>query len=96
MIGTILSILGYLLLAVVIIIIFMLITFIAEAYSWFYFRQCEHCGHTLKYKGLKKNKDESHYLFHCEHCGAWKQLPKEEFFRYMDKNFIYDGKTGNP
>lgn len=52
---------------------------------WFQWKPCKHCGHTLEYKGLKEDKEEGHYLFHCPHCGAWEQIPKSTFL----KNFIY-------
>ena len=51
---------------------------------WFQMRPCKHCGHTLEYKGLKEDSDNGHYLFHCPKCGAWEQIPKEEFFRQHD------------
>ena len=51
----------------------------------FYMHSCPHCGNIMKYKGLKKDDEEGHYLFHCHHCGAWEQIPKNVFL----KNFIY-------
>ena len=53
---------------------------------WFQFRTCKHCGNTLRYLGLKEDGSESHYLFHCEHCGAWEQVIKEELFQECDKD----------
>lgn len=52
---------------------------------YFHMHQCKHCGHRMEYKGLKKDDEEGHYLFHCHHCGAWEQIPKNVFL----KNFIY-------
>lgn len=54
---------------------------------WFHWRQCKYCCHTLDYKGLKGDDDNGHYLFHCPECGAWEQIPREEFFRDIDKGF---------
>ena len=39
----------------------------------------------MKYKGLKEDSGSGHFLFHCPHCGAWQQIPKDIFL----KNFIY-------
>jgi hypothetical protein len=39
----------------------------------------------MEYKGLKEDNEGGHYLFHCPHCGAWEQIPKNVFL----KNFIY-------
>jgi len=58
--------------------------------AWFYFRPCKHCGHNMKYKGLKEDSESGHFLFHCPHCGAWQQIPRQEFF----KNFV--GEEFNP
>ena len=31
--------------------------------------------------GLRDDENCGHYLFHCENCGAWQQIPKEEMLR---------------
>ena len=38
----------------------------------------------MDYRGLKEVNNNGHYLFHCPNCGAWEQIPKEEFFRQCD------------
>jgi uncharacterized C2H2 Zn-finger protein len=38
----------------------------------------------MEYKGMKEDDNNGHYLFHCPKCGAWEQVPKEEFFRQCD------------
>ena len=53
--------------------------------SWFHLRPCKHCGHHMDYKGLKDDEHGGHFLFHCTHCGAWEQIPKQEFFREAEK-----------
>ncbi len=53
---------------------------------WFQFRTCKHCGHTMKYMGLRESEKEHCYFFHCEHCGAWEQVIKEELFQECDKD----------
>lgn len=53
----------------------------------FHCRACKYCGHHMEYKGLKEDDKDGHYLFHCHHCGAWEQIPKNIFLR----NFIYKG-----
>lgn len=75
--GAIIAALGLLLLAAFLILVLQYLLF-------FHWRNCKYCGHTMKYKGLKEDNNNGHYLFHCEHCGAWEQIPKEEFFRQCD------------
>ena len=53
---------------------------------WFQFRTCQHCGNTLRYLGLKEGGSESYYLFHCEHCDAWEQIPMNKFVQDIDKD----------
>lgn len=74
-------IIGYICLLILVLIAFFAIIIGAHYLSWFHMRTCKHCSHHLEYKGLKEDKGEGHYLFHCPHCGAWEQIPKEEFFR---------------
>jgi uncharacterized C2H2 Zn-finger protein len=38
----------------------------------------------MEYKGLKEDDDNGHYLFYCPKCGAWEQVPKEEFFKHYN------------
>jgi uncharacterized C2H2 Zn-finger protein len=40
----------------------------------------------MEYKGLKEDNDNGHYLFHCPKCGAWQQIPKEQFFRDVEES----------
>ena len=40
----------------------------------------------MDYKGLREDENNGHYLFHCEHCGAWEEIPKEEFIRSCDRD----------
>ena len=54
---------------------------------WFHRRSCKYCNHTLEFKGLKEDDGNGHYLFHCPECGAWEQIPKEEFFRDVNRGF---------
>lgn len=49
--------------------------------TFFRFRSCKHCKHTMEYKGLKEDDADGHYLFHCPECGAWEQVPRSEFFQ---------------
>lgn len=48
---------------------------------FFKWRNCKHCHHHMDYGGLKEDNDNGHYLFHCPHCGAWEQVPREAFFK---------------
>jgi hypothetical protein len=47
----------------------------------FHMRSCKYCKHNMEYKGLKEDDKKGHYLFHCPHCGAWEQVPKNVLFR---------------
>jgi hypothetical protein len=40
----------------------------------------------MKYMGLRESEKEHCYFFHCEHCGAWEQVIKEELFQECDKD----------
>ena len=51
---------------------------------FFHWRKCKHCNHNMDYRGFKDDDDNGHYLFHCPECGAWDQVPREEFFRQCD------------
>ena len=73
------KVLGFLAVALLITLV-MLGIFIAIQYnSWFNGRRCKHCHRIMHYKGLREDNDNPHYLFHCPHCGAWEQIPKELF-----------------
>jgi len=37
----------------------------------------------MKYKGVRKNNDGEEFMFHCEKCGAWKQVP---FSKVLESN----------
>ena len=54
--------------------------------KFFYWHKCKHCHHTMNYKGLKEDDNNGHYLFHCPKCGAWEQIPREEFIHSCDKD----------
>ena len=70
--------------SVLLVIFFICITIVAECLMWFQWRCCKHCHHTLKYRGVKEEDGQEYYLFSCNHCGNWEQVPKEEFFRQYD------------
>lgn len=53
----------------------------------FHWRPCKYCNHNLKYKGFKGDEQNGHYLFYCPHCGAWEEVPKQEFIKDLDKGF---------
>ena len=77
----VLYIIGSILLAILCFVVFLFFIIGLKLLVWFQFRTCKHCGKTMLYQGLRENDSESHYLFHCEHCGAWEQVTKEELFR---------------
>ena len=83
------TILSYIGCAILVILGFaILITLILgfKFFAWFTYRPCKHCHHTMDYKGLREDENNGHYLFHCEHCGAWEEVPKEEFIRSCDRD----------
>lgn len=61
-------------------IMFSIFAFIGiRLYLVFHRHRCKNCNHIMEYKGLKEDDDNGHYLFYCPKCGAWKQVPREEF-----------------
>ena len=82
---TLLTIIGAILAFAIFIFFFAFAVIGLQYIVWFHWRTCKYCSHNMEYKGLKEDGDNSHYLFHCPHCGAWEQIPKEEFFRDLDK-----------
>lgn len=79
-----LSYIGYVLVAIVIVAVLLLVVFIAKYLFWFNFRKCKHCNSTMTYKDTREDDNNGHYLFHCEHCGSWEEVPREEFFHSCD------------
>lgn len=74
----ILSIIWYAIVAIVAVMILFCIIVGYKLIAKFEFRHCKYCKHTMEYKGFRDDDNNGHYLFHCEHCGAWEQVPKEE------------------
>lgn len=85
--ATLISIIGYAVLAAFIIAVIVCLIFLLQYIMYFHYRQCRHCGHTLEYKGLKEDSGNGHHLFHCPKCGAWEQITPEDFFRDIDKGY---------
>ena len=79
--STLLTTLGTLLLILLVCFLLLFLPYIFH----FHMHPCKHCGHSMKFEGLKEDDEGGHYLFHCIHCGAWEQIPKNAFI----KNFIY-------
>ena len=63
---------------IIIAIILSIFVEISRYLSVFNRRPCKHCHKVMEYKGRKGEGSDSHYLFHCENCGAWEQIPVEE------------------
>lgn len=40
----------------------------------------------MEYKGLREEDNYNCYLFHCEHCDTWEEIPTEEFIHSCDKD----------
>ena len=75
---------GYFCMAVLLIVAFAVISFLVQYTVWFHWRNCKHCGHVLKYRGLKEDGKGGYHLFHCPKCDNWESVPREEFFKYID------------
>lgn len=83
---TVLSIFGSIMLAVIVIALLLFLIVAFKLIVWFNLKPCKHCKHIMEYKGLKEDKDNGHYLFHCKHCGAWEQVPRKQLIRDCDKD----------
>ena len=77
----ILTALTYACLVVIGIMVLLYLLFMFHYVRKFMMHKCGHCNHRMEFKGLKDDDANGHYLFHCEHCGAWEQIPKEELLR---------------
>ena len=89
----VLKIIGIILLAILLIIVFVVLTLAPRLYVLCNCRKCKHCKHYMEYKGLKEDNNNGHYLFYCPNCGAWEQIPKEDFYYNMDRDFKYNEPT---
>lgn len=83
---TVLNIIGWIVALLFMLVLFACTIFVFQYLCWFHWRPCKHCGHNMEYRGLKEDSDNGHYLFHCPKCGAWEQIPREEFLRDCDKS----------
>lgn len=83
----VLKIIGIMLLAILLIIVFVAFTLATRIYVLCNRHKCKHCKHYMEYKGLKEDTNNGHYLFHCPNCGAWEQIPKEDFYYNMNRDF---------
>ena len=52
----------------------------------FYRKLCKHCGHTMLFRGEKKEDDKDTFLFQCPHCKEWEEIPANEFNELYDIN----------
>lgn len=89
----VLKIIGIMLLAILLIIVFVVFTLAPRLYVLCNCRKCKHCKHYMEYKGLKEDNNNGHYLFYCPNCGAWEQIPKEDFYYNMNKDFKHNEPT---
>ena len=89
----VLKIIGIMLLAILLIIVFVVFTLAPRLYVLCNRRKCKHCKHYMEYKGLKEDNNNGHYLFHCPNCGAWERIPKEDFYYNTNKDFKYNEPT---
>ena len=83
---TILIILGAIFLIFLFVVLAAVCIISLNLLTFFHLHKCKHCRHTMEYKGLKEDGGNGYYLFYCEHCGVWEQIPREEFFRQCDNS----------
>lgn len=66
-------------------VFFLIFSYTFIRFYWFFYRRkCKHCNHHLDYRGLRDDKNNGHYLFHCSKCGAWEQVPRKGYFYPQD------------
>ena len=82
---SILNILGLVIGAFIGVTLFVATFSIIQYLHTFHHRKCKHCGKVMEFKGLKEDNKEGHFLFHCNECGAWESVPKQDMFRSYDK-----------
>ena len=82
---TVFNIVGLVFLVLAFAVFVLLMTAAVHFYLWFHCRSCKYCHHTLEHKGLRDDDKGGHYLFHCPHCGAWEEVPRDEFFSGLER-----------
>ena len=64
---------------------------VSQWVMWHYLRKCKCCGHLMKFKGFREDKEDgSYYLFHCPKCGKWEKVTYLQMIREMDGDFNLD------
>ena len=72
------NIIGWILLISTIVIVFYILACIARAILLFHTRHCKYCDHIMSFKRKKEEDGKIIYDFHCDHCGAWDRVTREE------------------
>lgn len=84
--GAIIDFIVFALLFLLVVAVFVAFIIGFKYLTWFHWRSCKYCGRNMAYMGLREGEKGHHYLFHCEHCGSWEQVPVEEFIHSLDKD----------
>lgn len=82
------NVLGWILLVVLLFLAFYVLLNIIKVLLMFYARRCKYCGHIMVYKSRHLENEGTSYIFHCEHCGAWERVSKEDMFRNDGENNV--------
>ena len=80
------NIIGWTLIVVLLFIAFYALLNIVKFLIMFHARRCKYCGHIMIYKKHHVDRDEDSYDFHCEHCGAWERVKREDMFNGEEIN----------
>lgn len=73
----------YILVALFFIVLLTCVIFTGSYLNYINHFKCKKCGNTMKYKGVRKNNEDEEFMFHCEKCGAWEQVP---FSKVLESN----------
>lgn len=79
----ILKIIGVIAIAVLVIIACAAIVLMTHLYKMYNCHECQYCNHYMVYSGTKERGDGNVLLFHCEHCGAWEEVPVSEIVKTL-------------
>lgn len=77
--STLLTIFGTLVCVVILILLVAFAHIGIHFLTFFYWRNCNYCGHRMKYRGVKEYPKGDCYIFYCPKCGAWEEISKHEF-----------------
>lgn len=78
-------VIGYIIVSCLLLVCIIALVLFGRFLLLFNHHRCIHCGHSMVFKGERERTEGNIYLFHCNKCGAWDEIPKKD----MDARF-YD------